>query len=111
MKYASTGVSIEGGESVLKLQTDPEVVLHVACAIMEGETYPQIEASFREAEVRISENEAAFATIYVIRFLTQRLRARPEEVADFCAESGLPVPRDEVLNIARNYQQENESLG
>ena len=68
----------------------------------------QIEASFREAEMRVSEEEAQMATFYVIRYLTLALRRRPDEVADFCVESGLPLSWDDFLNIARGFQQENE---
>lgn len=107
--HADHGADPGAGGSALNCE--PEVVLHVACGVMAGETYPQIETSFREAGVRISEDEAEIATGYVIRFLTHVLRERPEEVADFCVESGLPIPRDDVFYIARKFQQENESSG
>ena len=80
---------------------EPEVVLQVACGIISGESYPQLEESFRQAGFPIREDEANFATIYVITFLTQKARLLPEEVADFCDRTGVPMPRDVVLETVR----------
>ena len=86
----------------MKINCEPEVVLQVACSMMEGETYPQIEAGLLKAGVCISAEEAEMATCYVILFLKHTLGKLPEDVADFCANAELPLPRDLVLGIARH---------
>jgi len=96
--------SEEGTTMTADDRCDPEVVLHVACGIMDGESYPEIAADFQEAGAVITRKEAEIATCYAIRFLAVTVAWSPPEVADFCDLAEVQLDREDVLKLAASFQ-------
>ena len=77
------------------------VVLGIACGIIEGDTYSQLKSSVITGGNPVTEDEGIMASCYVIK-LHARSGASHEEVAEFCARSGLPVTRGEAMGLAQS---------
>ena len=80
----------------------PNVVLGIACGIIDGDAYSQLKSSVVTTDGNpVTEDEGLIASCYVIKLLA-RSGASHEGVAEFCARSGLPVTRGEAIGLAQS---------